>query len=64
MRRARARRRHAALDFGRAKWSARLRPRPLRLILAIGFGIAGIGTTGLSWAQTYPCRFRKLHPPA
>lgn len=27
-----------------------------RQILAIGFGIAGIGTTELSWAQTYPSR--------
>jgi tripartite-type tricarboxylate transporter receptor subunit TctC len=31
-----------------------MRPRALRLILAIGVGIAAIGTASLSWAQTYP----------
>jgi tripartite-type tricarboxylate transporter receptor subunit TctC len=33
-----------------------MRPRALRLILAIGFAVAGIGTTSLSWAQTYPSK--------
>ena len=31
-----------------------MRPRALRLILAIGFAVAGIGS--LSWAQTYPSK--------
>jgi tripartite-type tricarboxylate transporter receptor subunit TctC len=33
-----------------------MRPRALRLILAIGFGVAGVGTTSLAWAQTYPSK--------
>ena len=30
--------------------------RALRLVLAIGFGIAGIGAASHSWAQTYPSK--------
>jgi tripartite-type tricarboxylate transporter receptor subunit TctC len=33
-----------------------VRPRALRLILAIGLGVAGVGTANLSWAQTYPSK--------
>ena len=33
-----------------------MRPRALRLILAIGLSIAGIGTASLSSAQTYPSK--------
>jgi tripartite-type tricarboxylate transporter receptor subunit TctC len=33
-----------------------MRPRALRLILAIGLGVAGIETASLSWAQTYPSK--------
>jgi tripartite-type tricarboxylate transporter receptor subunit TctC len=33
-----------------------MRPRALRLILAIGLAVAGIGAVSLSWAQTYPSK--------
>ncbi len=33
-----------------------MRIRALRLVLAIGFGIAGIATASQSWAQTYPSK--------
>jgi tripartite-type tricarboxylate transporter receptor subunit TctC len=47
--------RHAALEFVRPEWSVHMLLRAARLILAIAFGITGIGT-GLSWAQTYPSK--------